>query len=118
MSGPDKRHGSAPRWEPLARMAIRLNRSEPTSPVAEALTIETSAAALCKAAGNNDVLLREALAVFVAGADRGRIGARAAQSLRLAIRMSAAKQTPFRGVRLRGLKRSDPTKSAPELSST
>ncbi len=99
-------------------MAIRLNRSEPTSPVAEALTIEASAATLCKAAGSNDVLLREALAVFVAGADRGRIGARAAQSLRLAIRMSAAEQPPFSGVRLRGLKRRNPAKSEPELSST
>ncbi|NNF53515.1 MAG: hypothetical protein HKN03_03630 [Acidimicrobiales bacterium] len=86
-------------------MAIRLNRSEIDSPASEALAIENSAAQLCKAAENNDVLLREALAVFVAGADRGRIGARAAQSLRLAIRMSAAEQPPFQGVRLRGLKR-------------
>lgn len=110
MSGSDQHPCGAPRWERLARMAIRLNRFEADSPAAEALAIETSAAALCKAAGNNDVLLREALAVFVAGADRGRIGARAAQSLRLAIRMSAAEQPPFRGVSLRGLKRRGPKK--------
>ncbi len=98
-------HGSAPRWEPLARMAIRLSRDELITPGTEEEALESASHALCKAAGANDVLLREALAVFVAGADRGRIGARAAQSLRLAIRLSEAERPAFRGVRLRGRKR-------------
>ncbi len=96
--------GGAPRWEPLARLAIRLNRIEPDA-AAHEHAIEAAAQALCKACNYNDVLLREALAVFVAGADRGRIGARAAESLRLAIRQSDGVKKPFQGVRLRGRRR-------------
>lgn len=94
----------APRWEPIARLAIRLNRIEPERADRQA-AIDAAATALCEACDYNDVLLREALAVFVAGADRGRIGSRAADSLRLAIRKSDGAKKPFRGVRLRGRRR-------------
>ncbi|MGI9610530.1 MAG: hypothetical protein ACR2NL_09595 [Acidimicrobiia bacterium] len=97
-------NGGAPRWEPLARLAIRLNRDEP-SHGDSGVAATAAAAQLCEAAGFNDVLLREALAVFVAGAERGRIGARAADSLRLAIRQCDGGKAPFRGVRLRGRRR-------------
>ncbi len=109
---PDVRHenttmstGGAPRWEKVARLAIRLNREEPGDAGERTRETEATAAALCEAAGFNDVLLREALAVFVTGAERGRIGARAAESLRLAIRLCDGKRAPFRGVRLRGRRR-------------
>ncbi len=98
-------NGGAPRWEPLARLAIRLNRDEPLSDDEAMRSATTAAAALCEAAQFNDVLLREALAVFVVGAERGRIGARAADSLRLAIRQCDDRNPPFRGVRLRGRSR-------------
>ncbi|MBT8239706.1 MAG: hypothetical protein KJN63_00595 [Acidimicrobiia bacterium] len=96
---------SAPRWERLARLAIRLNRQEPLSDDDAQRKAHAAADALCEAARFNDILLREALAVFVAGAERGRIGARAADSLRLAIRQCDEKKAPFRGVRLRGRRR-------------
>ncbi len=99
------RHRQSSRWELVARLAIRLNRAEPKSLEAELASIEMAARALCDACDNNDVLLREALAVFVAGAERGRIGARAADSLRLAIRLADADKQPFRGVQLRGRRR-------------
>lgn len=87
--------GGAPRWEPIARMAIRLNRDETSEP-------SMVATQLLAAAKGNDYLLREALAVFVAGADRGRIGYRAAESLRAAIRTAESQAKPWKGVRLRG----------------
>ncbi len=99
------RQREAPRWELVARLAIRLNRAEPRSVEAELASIDVAARALCEACNHNDVLLREALAVFVAGAERGRIGARAADSLRLAIRLADADKQPFRGVQLRGRRR-------------
>ena len=103
--------GGAPRWEPLARLAIRLNRIEPET-ADQAQALEAAAVVLCQACEYNDVLLREALAVFVAGADRGRIGARAADSLRLAIRKSDGAKKPFRGVRLRGRRRPAPDRQS------
>ncbi len=103
--------GGAPRWEPLARLAIRLNREERSDSDDPIHVAEDAATALCEAADFNDVVLREALAVFVAGADRGRIGARAADSLRLAIRQCDSNKPPFRGVRLRGRRRPAPDQS-------
>jgi len=103
--------GGAPRWEPLARLAIRLNRNDPRTDREAVEAMEYAAAQLCSACDYNDVLLREALAVFVAGAERGRIGARAADSLRLAIRQCDSAKPPFRGVRLRGRRRPSPHRS-------
>lgn len=100
----------APRWEPIARLAIRLSKIEPSgrspadSSTADA-SLEAIAAELVTACRGNDILLREALAVFAAGADRGVIGARAAAGLRLAIRQVEATQEPFGGIRLRGRRR-------------
>ncbi len=103
--------GGAPRWEPLARLAIRLNRNDPRTQREAVDALETAATQLCRACDYNDVLLREALAVFVAGAERGRIGARAADSLRLAIRKCDSAKPPFQGVRLRGRRRPSPVRS-------
>jgi hypothetical protein len=96
---------SAPRWERLARLSIRLNRHEPLGADDAQQKAQAAADRLCQEARFNDILLREALAVFVAGAERGKIGARAADSLRLAIRQCDEKKMPFRGVRLRGRRR-------------
>lgn len=95
----------APRWEPIARLAIRLSRGEPVGDE----NLAAAAAELVQACRGNDVLLREALAVFASGAERGPIGRRAAASLRLAIRQLEERQEPFRGVRLRGRRRARPT---------
>lgn len=100
----------APRWEPIARLAIRLSKIEPSgqSTTDRPTTdddLETIAEELVKACRGNDILLREALAVFAAGADRGVIGSRAAAGLRLAIRQVEAAQEPFGGIRLRGRRR-------------
>lgn len=79
-----------PRWEPVARLAVRLNsQPAPADPADAEQELAQSAARLLAAAEGNDVIVREALAVFVSGADRGQIGSRAADSLRMAIRLQA-----------------------------
>lgn len=99
----------------MARLAIRLSRVDPADPGTVEPAVTEAAAELVRACGGNDVLLREALAVFASGAERGPIGRRAAASLRLAIRQIEDKQEPFRGVRLRGRRRSNHPK-APSVS--
>lgn len=89
-----------PRWEPISRLAVRLNSGPLPSGAAEAeqQTHEVACRLLAEADGE-DLLLREALAVFVGGADRGAIGSRAADSLRAAIRMTAQQSTGKSGLK-------------------
>ena len=79
-----------PRWEPVARLAVRLgSQPAPADPADAEVEMAQCAARLLAAAEGNDVIVREALAVFISGADRGQIGSRAADSLRMAIRLQA-----------------------------
>jgi hypothetical protein len=89
-----------PRWEPISRLAVRLNSGPVPSGAAEAQDQTTEAAIrLLGEANGNDLLLREALAVFVAGADKGVIGSRASESLRAAIRLGAQQSNSRSGLK-------------------
>ncbi len=81
-------------------MAVRLS-SMPSSADPDEANEELAdcAARLLAEAGGNDVIVREALAVFVSGADRGQIGSRAAESLRMAIRLHAQNTGQRRGLK-------------------
>lgn len=89
-----------PRWEPVARLAVRLNSEPVPSDPEEALAeMNDCASRLLAMANGDDIVLREALAVFVAGADRGQIGGRAGDSLRMAIRLHAQGTGHRRGLK-------------------
>lgn len=89
-----------PRWEPISRLAVRLNSGPVPSDAAEAQEqMNEAASRLLAEAIGNDLLLREALAVFVAGADRGLIGSRASESLRAAIRLGAQQSNSRSGLK-------------------
>lgn len=89
-----------PRWEPVSRLAVRLNSGPvPTDPVEADNQRHEAAVRLLAEAGRNDIVLREALAVFVSGADRGAIGSRASESLRAAIRLGANQSNQKSGLK-------------------
>lgn len=89
-----------PRWERVARLAVRLgSETAPADPQLAEKAMTQCARRLLAEADGNDLLLREALAVFVAGADRGQIGGRAGDSLRMAIRLQAQTSTQRKGLK-------------------